>query len=69
MMSEKWTNVNDGLPRNGTPVIIGHEGTTFSETAFRIGSKWHWKGDEKLVAHWIKITHWMPLPDAPKEKN
>lgn len=75
-----WISVNNQLPENTLPknskakvikvlvAIKGENGYTVrTQTRFR--EKW----DDKEVWSWRfscgKVTHWMPLPEPPKEKK
>ena len=70
-----WINVKDRLPDNHETILTAaysHEREIYSVSP---ASYWDNKfydccGDEKLVdgCYW-EITHWMPLPDAPKENK
>ena len=62
----KWISVYDRLPEEGKVVLAF--GTRSSTTGMFQGTQknrpelWHWKGSIKHV------SHWMPLPEPPKEK-
>lgn len=72
---ERWISVNDSLPE----LIPCNAGTAYSEAVIVLtdGRKAMiavWDGNEFLCAadYWgawgEKITHWMPLPELPKEE-
>ena len=62
----KWISVYDRLPEEGKVVLAF--GTRSSTTGMFQGTQknrpglWRWKGSIKHV------SHWMPLPEPPKEK-
>lgn len=58
------------------------KGVPFSGTACFFGERWYWdspvvldllseygKDDPDLVDDAVDITHWMPLPEPPKEEE
>lgn len=58
----KWISVKDKLPETDQCVMFVDDG----EVAFRIVRGWALP--ELIEQHEIhRITHWMPLPTAPKE--
>jgi hypothetical protein len=63
----KWISVYDRLPEEGKVVLAF--GTRSSTTGMFQGTqkdhpeRWHWKGN--CIKH---VSHWMPLPEPPKEK-
>jgi hypothetical protein len=72
-MSE-WISVKDRLPAKNQKVLASWAGEyvaeliyAYSETsprAYKNGPRWEWQG--RSVPMW-NITHWMPLPEPPKE--
>jgi hypothetical protein len=66
-----WISVEDRLPKVGDFVVGYEKGEGIIFVCIRMlgveGSDGHWyisKGDE---LYWADFTHWMPLPDPPKE--
>lgn len=63
MMSE-WVSVDDELPKRGVDVLI------YSKRYKNIRVAWLSDDESWLVAgdqvSSVGLTHWMPLPDAPK---
>lgn len=64
----EWINVEDMLPDLGQNVLtVGPKGSM--ETTYYRGllhvrrDKWRWKHNGVKT-----ITHWMPLPEPPKEE-
>jgi hypothetical protein len=60
----EWISVKDRLPEKNTTVIV----CSISDGHIQIKD---FKGDEK---NWItnyleKVTHWMPLPEPPKDST
>lgn len=78
MTEMKWIPVSERLPDNNTPVLVYCENTTIQGGAVRhIGSLdsygfWFLKTKPDIASfpfHDWKVTHWMPLPEPPKEGN
>lgn len=64
-MSE-WINVNDALPtQRGQYLVLILEEANKRQMLLDVwtGKEWH---DNQYWCPWIKITHWMPLPELPK---
>lgn len=57
----KWISVNDRLPNTNDTVLVLHKNRHVRTDAW-LKKKW-WVADEKNP-----ITHWMPLPEPPKEE-
>ena len=58
---QKWIPVTERLPEDASTVLaIDNDGTISS--AYYVG-RWHSGGDLDEDA----VTHWMPLPEPPKE--
>jgi hypothetical protein len=72
----RWIRVDDSLPEIGDVVLVIASGKPRENIelhdAFLIASFW---GDEGWIAdgyeEWdaINVTHWIPLPESPKEGN
>ncbi len=62
----KWTSVKDRLPKEGKDVL-GHAYEFGVFLGFHDGK--YWKegiyGNDNYIA---AVTHWMPLPEPPKEE-
>ena len=55
----KWISVKDRLPEDGVQVLAcTKHGKAFSAHCEK--GKWR-------VSHSVTVTHWMPLPEPPKE--
>lgn len=73
----RWIPVSERLPKDGTEVLIAVE--SVFEPHYHIWKAYHvshipqWTADNGLYYHhttnYESITHWMPLPEAPKEKE
>lgn len=60
-MSE-WINVKDRLPEEGAYLCcLGYE---VKEICYYDGDQWE---DSELAIVTPFVTHWMPLPDLPRE--
>lgn len=60
----KWISVEDGLPENGV-WVLAYQDVGWTGVAQIEEDGWHWYTQDL-----IKIsdpTHWMPLPEPPKE--
>ena len=60
--AQRWISVNDRLPRCGERVLVTNDGSVW-EAYLSISHKW--VRQEFVWA--AKVTHWMPLPEPPKE--
>ena len=58
---QKWVSVTEKLPEHGQEVIV-YSGNVLKPTVFAY-QFWNPKYDS-----WKHITHWMPLPEPPKEE-
>ena len=59
----QWIPVEERLPEERVSVICSHERTNAVEMAYYVDG--HWWQDGRIVI----VTHWMPLPDPPKEDS
>ena len=60
----KWISVKERLPRYGERVLVTNDGSVW-EAYLSISHKW--VRQEFVWA--AKVTHWMPLPEPPKEEE
>ncbi len=69
-MSE-WISVNDERPYDGQKVITIDDRRRIETAVYHIPyyHPTNFKGAafETLNGRWPKVTHWMPLPEPPKE--
>ena len=57
---QKWIPVTERLPEQGQEVIV-YDGGVVGPKVFA----YHfWNKD---YSSWLRITHWMPMPEPPKE--
>ena len=67
-----WISVEDRLPEPEKEVIIlnkrKHTDIDFLTDDFEGGYYW-WKSDESIYCEDDEITHWMPIPELPKEEK
>jgi len=68
----KWISTNERLPPPDVAVIIATYDSRkkvemyFVDTAYRIGKQWfETTHGEEQTKKGTRVTHWMPLPDAP----
>ena len=66
----QWISVEDRLPEPEKEVIILNKrkqvDIDFLTDDFEGGYYW-WKSDEAIFCEDDEITHWMPIPQLPKE--
>ena len=56
----EWICVKDRLPEAAGWYLVFYNGSEM-QVAFFKGKKWPFDN------HYHKVTHWMPLPEPPKE--
>jgi len=60
--TQKWINVNEKLPHSYQPVLAYD--TQIGQTVALYKDGFYGMDNKK----WLEfVTHWMPLPDKPKE--
>lgn len=62
--SPKWISVEDKLPEEGKSVLV-HYVDGWMPVAHLFNGKWYQSGGE---TSWLSVTHWMFLPEPPKEE-
>lgn len=70
----EWISIKDRLPECGIPVLVTYLGYNTGKqhcdgiAAVDSGGMWGWwDGDDAEETVIVYITHWMPLPNPPKE--
>lgn len=58
---QRWIPVTERLPENTGDVIVCHKNGWVTKNAWLVGNWWY-KNEVN------PITHWMPLPERPKEE-
>lgn len=58
-----WTSVRDGLPEDQEEVLV----CTLSKNGMRNIDKGYMAIDHFIHRGRAQVTHWMPLPEMPKE--
>ena len=61
----RWIPVTERLPKYNTFVIVFAEGIV-GEAVLDDADYWYWAGTDEYEPA-INVTHWMPLPEPPKE--
>ena len=61
----KWINVKDRLPGSGCVLVLTKDRDTL--VAERDGSTWICNCNCSEGSYADDVTHWMPLPEPPKE--
>lgn len=66
----KWISVKEWLPdsRRNILTVNGHGVIRIMALYGHAEGKWKWIEDKKFK-YYNDITHWMPLPDEPKEER
>ena len=64
--SAKWISVKDRLPEHFEDVLTFEDGEFYSVNSISQLTKYWWDSDEGFERH---PSHWMPLPEAPKEEK
>ena len=64
---QEWISVDDRLPEFSVPVLArcfyhGKWMTLVCHTSKENFGEWY----TNEVCQWVKVTHWMPLPEPPK---
>ena len=57
----KWISVEDRLPENFSMTIIFRDDCCKARIGWLIDGSWS-------VPEGVRVTHWMPLPEPPKEE-
>lgn len=65
-MSE-WISVNDRLPPFHTEVLVVYGGRTYTAENLLTWEDGHVTAYIHRLQRWREFTHWMPLPEPPKE--
>lgn len=65
----EWISVNERLPEDCKKILVinGHGYIGISALWRKDGSRWTWIDSAGHFNHVNDITHWMPLPEPPKE--
>ena len=65
----EWISVEDCLPEKGQRVIgFGEEVGVFSSIIhLNVDGVWKFSDSNAIVSFCDFITHWMPLPEPPKQ--
>ena len=67
----EWISVKDRLPEKEKEVLVYWTNTSQCKRHYEIiyytGDHWFCLDDK--VRPWIKVTHWMPLPEPPEVEN
>ena len=58
--NNEWISVEDRLPEETGKYLVSTKNGVVYQTKYYSGGKWGQKDKGK------NITHWMPLPEAPK---
>lgn len=66
----KWISVVERLPEDERSVLTvnGHGEIRIMGLWSKRGDEWTWLHNGRMM-HYNDITHWMPLPEPPKEED
>lgn len=78
ILGKQWISVEDRLPQDETPVLAIYRQTEYIvaelrwehpsfEDTYKAFRYWDSPYDDGQAWEWQDITHWMPIPSAPKE--
>lgn len=59
----RWISVKDRIPNDQEEVLV----CTLSKNGCRNIDKGYWSIDRFIHRGSAQVTHWMPLPDFPKD--
>lgn len=67
----EWISVKDRLPPRYKKILVvnGHGYVNISAFVKEFDGEWTWLGLDGKYNHINDITHWMPLPEPPKEDS
>ena len=67
MMEQQWIPVTERLPEDICPVLVAVEGLNTAFHGWYQDERW-WAVGAGSRPFTQKVTHWMPLPEPPKEE-
>lgn len=62
---QEWISVDERLPKELTHIIVCDEDGSVGEAFCYKEGRFEWIASEEIAF----VTHWMPLPEAPKGKD
>ena len=62
--AQRWIPVSERLPEQYESVIVWTSDREIGEAEYD-GKQFYWTSDD----NYTNATHWMPLPEPPKEEN
>lgn len=64
----EWISVEERLPEDQRSVLTvnGHGEIRIMGLWSKRGDEWTWVHNNRMM-HYNDITHWLPLPEPPKE--
>ena len=65
----QWIPVTERLPEKDRQHCIIWDGRDVCEAVYFKDSKWHWCDPIEEYFDYENVTHWMPLPQPPKESE
>lgn len=66
---QKWIPVSERLPEKWGSAIVYRKGEHYSMLRYTPALGWHFYDPEWGDVEVYDVTHWMPLPEPPKEGN
>ncbi len=64
-MMDNWIDVNDRLPEDNCQKLVFSKGRCFIADHWTLTRKW--LSADARAKSGVKVTHWQPLPEPPKE--
>lgn len=68
----KWINVKDGQPNHGDDVLIIDKNNRMAVATYNSShesDQWRWYTKHCCGRELNIITHWIPLPEPPKDEK
>lgn len=68
-MKNNWISINDNLPQEDRSVLIHRQKDDVVSLGYIEGGVWYDMAftDESRDYETANVTHWMPLPEPPKQ--
>lgn len=67
MSKVEWISINDRFPNNGEYVLVVGVENIVAESCYSDKDFWHPYYGQEYTDRFTGITHWMPLPEPPKQ--
>ena len=64
----KWISVEERLPGEFVDVLLYGDSRGIAIGSYDANDGYFWKREDENTLHSVNATHWMPLPNGPKEE-